>query len=345
MEENERRFTQTRTTPLRVDPLLSLLGDLADTNAADAILEGNFVAPINSDPTFVSLLPFLRRPARVEDLNIFTVESFRKGWKKMGEFTGCQGPLHFGHFKAIASDPILSEWSSLRLSRAFNSGVPAQDWLLGTDIMIEKKAGVYDMDKLRTILLFHPEFNFGNKAIGRSMMGQAERLDLMPEAQYGSRHGKSASIQVLNKVLLFELSRVQYVPLGYCSTDAKSCYDRIVHSFAALAMRRLGVPKEVTVAMFSVIKDMVRAYWLRRLGVVVLLSSHAAFSGGRARQRCGTSNLGSRQCTTIILSSFQAERRSVYIANLKRIDVYFGHGVCRRYRFNRGLTDFFLEFR
>jgi hypothetical protein len=88
MEENERRFTQTRTTPLRVDPLLSLLGDLADTNAADAILEGNFVAPINSDPTFVSLLPFLRRPARVEDLNIFTVESFRKGWKKMGEFTG-----------------------------------------------------------------------------------------------------------------------------------------------------------------------------------------------------------------------------------------------------------------
>jgi hypothetical protein len=122
--------------------------------------------------------------------------------------------------------------------------------------MIEKKPGVYDVDKLRTILLFHPEFNFGNKAIGRSMMGQAERLLLMPEAQYGSRHGKSASTQALNKVLLFELSRVQQIPMGYCSTDAKSCYDRIVHSFVALAMRRLGVPKEVTLTMFGVIKDM-----------------------------------------------------------------------------------------
>lgn len=87
-------------------------------------------------------------------------------------------------------------------------------------------------------------------------MGQAERLSLMPEAQYGSRHGKSAGIQVLNKVLLFVLSRVQRISFGYCSTDAKSCYDRIVHNFAALAMRRLGVPKEVPLTMFGMIKDM-----------------------------------------------------------------------------------------
>ena len=136
------------------------------------------------------------------------------------------------------------------------SGVPPSQWLVGTDIMIEKKSGVYDVNKLRTILLFHPEFNFGNKAIGRSMMAQAERYQLIPEAQYGSRHGKSASVQLLNKVLLFELSRAQHVPLAYCSTNAKSCYDRIVHSFAALAMRRLGVPKAATLTMFGVIKDM-----------------------------------------------------------------------------------------
>jgi len=56
-----------------------------------------------------------------------------------------------------------------------------------------------------------------------------------------------------NKVCLFELSRFQQVALGYCSTDAKSCYDRIVHSFASLAMRKWGVPKFVALTMFDVI--------------------------------------------------------------------------------------------
>jgi len=119
--------------------------------------------------------------------------------------------------------------------------------------MIEKKAGIYAVDKLRKILLFQPDFNFGSKTIGRQMMRQAEELGLFPEAQFGSRHGTSAAQQLLNKVCLFELSRVQKLPLGYCSTDAKSCYDRIVHSFASLAMRKWGVPKVVAHTMFGVI--------------------------------------------------------------------------------------------
>jgi hypothetical protein len=40
-----------------------------------------------------------------------------------------------------------------------------------------------------------------------------------------------------------------------CSNDAKSCYDRIVHSIASLSMRRLGVPLEPLASMFLTLQQ------------------------------------------------------------------------------------------
>jgi len=56
-----RRFTQTRDTPLRRAPLRQLLGDLADTDAADDILQGTFVPPQGVDEYFVALLKLLKK--------------------------------------------------------------------------------------------------------------------------------------------------------------------------------------------------------------------------------------------------------------------------------------------
>lgn len=256
VDENRRRFTQTNLTPLRVEPLRGLFGDLGETGVVEEVLSGTFEIPLGSDPGFADLVPFLKREESVSTIDIFSTEAFCRGWRKMKEWTGCQGPLHFSHFKAIAQDECLSQRAASLLRESFTSGVPEDRWLRGTDVMIEKKAGQYRVDQLRTILLFQPDFNFGNKLIGKAMMGQAERLGLLPEAQYGSRRAKSASVQLTNKVLLFELARMQAVPLGYCSTDAKSNYDRIVHSFAVLAMCRLGVPHKVALCMFRVLQGM-----------------------------------------------------------------------------------------
>ena len=43
---------------------------------------------------------------------------------------------------------------------------------------------------------------------------------------------------------------------GICSCDLKSCYDRIVHSFAALAMRRAGAAESATISMFDTIQKL-----------------------------------------------------------------------------------------
>ena len=44
----------------------------------------------------------------------------------------------------------------------FRSGYSPQRWRQATNVMILKQAGVYDIDKLRTIVLFEADFNHNN---------------------------------------------------------------------------------------------------------------------------------------------------------------------------------------
>jgi hypothetical protein len=71
-------------------------------------------------------------------------------------------------------------------------------------------------------------------------MYNAERNKRVAPEQYGSRKFYTAINQGLNKRLTFDVWRQKKQRGALCSTDAMSCYDRIVHLAAALAMRRAG---------------------------------------------------------------------------------------------------------
>jgi hypothetical protein len=55
-----------------------------------------------------------------------------------------------------------------------------------TDVAILKKAGVYNVEKMRTILLMNAEFNMNNKKLSREMMVNAELHGEIAREQYGS---------------------------------------------------------------------------------------------------------------------------------------------------------------
>lgn len=118
---------------------------------------------------------------------------------------------------------------------------------------------------MRTILLYDAAFNQNNKWIGRAAMAHSERLQLkascsdrqpMAPEQYGSRKRHQAIDQCLNKWLTFDLSRILHIPMALCSNDANSCYDRVVHSVAALCLRRIGCPEPAVVSMFDTIQNL-----------------------------------------------------------------------------------------
>ena len=120
----------------------------------------------------------------------------------------------------------------------------------------KKKEKIERVDKLRTIALLEADFNFNNKLLGRSTLHHAETNNLISKEQYGSRPGKSSIDHAIHKRLTYDLMRQMRLSGALCSNDAKSCFDRIIHSIACLAYERLGIPQPPVHCMFKSIQRM-----------------------------------------------------------------------------------------
>ena len=88
------------------------------------------------------------------------------------------------------------------------------------------------------------------------MIQKAEQGKVLVKEQYGSQKKKEAILHVLNKRLAFDILKQQKNNTGVCSCDLKSCRHRIVHSFAALAMRRAVGVESSTTRIFSTIQQL-----------------------------------------------------------------------------------------
>ena len=248
INENISRFTQSKDTPPMQEPLLSALGDLADTPEAEAILDGTYAPPPETDHYAKLLIQELRMPDNIKNnpmpQNDVTPEANRQAWKRQKESVSSEPEgLTFSHYKAGAIDPMINEFDARLRGIPYKHGFSPTHWQHITDVEILKKAGVYDIDKMRTITLMDAAFNMNNKQLGRDLMRHAELHHNLAREQYGSRKHHQSSTAATNKVLTMDLLRLRRQAGALCSNDAKSCYDRIVHNVAALAMRRQGAPK------------------------------------------------------------------------------------------------------
>jgi hypothetical protein len=63
------------------------------------------------------------------------------------------------------------------------------------------------------------------------------------------------NIRQVNKALTFDILRQMKRAGAVRSNDAKSCYDLIGHTQAALSMQRVGVPKSIINCLFTTLQD------------------------------------------------------------------------------------------
>ena len=77
-----------------------------------------------------------------------TPKEFRTSWKQMKEKTSSHGNLHFGHFKTAYqhNKNILLHYVMAELP--FRTGFSPLRWQQATNVMILKKAGLYNLEKL-----------------------------------------------------------------------------------------------------------------------------------------------------------------------------------------------------
>lgn len=169
IRENEKKYHQTDgKCPLMRGILHKHLGNTATTPEAKEILEGSYYRI----PSFLpeAIKTFLRscqtkNTTQSTSHNYFSIEHYRNAWKAAKESTG-SGQVHFGHWKAGTSDDELIYLEWLLTIIPGKHGFSPRVWQCATDVMILKKQGVLDIDKLRTIVLYESDFNFYNKCVG-----------------------------------------------------------------------------------------------------------------------------------------------------------------------------------
>ena len=120
--------------------------------------------------------------------------------------------------------------------------------------MILKKLGLIDVEKLRTLVLYEADFNHNNKFLGKSMMAHMQSQLFLAKEQY-SAPGKKCIDHVLNRRLLFDITQYSKQSLGLTGCDLSSCYDRVTHTPAMLAMSSYGIPMQPLTSMFTTIQN------------------------------------------------------------------------------------------
>ena len=260
-EENLKRFWGSYDRcPFLQEPLLSEFGTLGINANANAVLQGTYSIP-DGVPTWMTVyFNALRKPLEVKRRGFISdrvkTSDHRAYWKRAVESKSSEPRgLHNGHFKAGSTSELISQVDAALRHIPYCTGYAPANWCNITDLAIEKQPGNFSVEKMRTIQLMATEFNTNNKQLGRDMMNHAEACQILPEEHGGSRKGKQAVEQVLNKRLALDVTRQTRRAAGLVGTDAASCYDRMAHVPTSISMQRLGVKKGPVASLFRTLQN------------------------------------------------------------------------------------------
>ena len=259
-EENRKKFTQTNQTPCMQQPLRHLLGETGLTEFSNKIIDGTAVLPLTTPEYTKEFFAQLKKDDNIQLDTVkahYTTREYIDGWKKINEqISSGKSGRHYGHMKTCAEDKLLADFKSSIMNIPYTSGYSPKPWQEGNIVMIKKRINSNNISSLRTIVLMEADFNYNNKLLGEKTMYHAEQTKPLAPEQYGSRKGKSAIDQTIHKALTYDIIRQHCLPAMLCSNDAKSCYDRILHSIASIAYRRLGVESPPVQCMLESIQNM-----------------------------------------------------------------------------------------
>ena len=261
---NYNKLRMCDNTPLLRPPLRQIFGDKNNPQNVSDILNGTFTLPDTCDKYVQLLIKGLKQPETLRPHNRpfhprtkISTEDHIAGWKKMKERTssGMSG-LHFGMFKANATDPLLAELDASIRNIAYTTGHSYNRWKRGLDVQLLKRSQDFRAEKLRTILLLEADFNLNNKVLGSDAMRSGERAKALARDNYGGRRNLRANEVAMNSQLTYNSIWSRRMRAILMSNDAKGCFDSILHIIVDIALQRLGACKTALESMLETIQAM-----------------------------------------------------------------------------------------
>ena len=257
INENKKKYHQTeRTCPFIYDDQLRKdFGEHGEGNKTKALFQGKYKIPAHVDKYTSAFIQTCRQKKYHKKASFErNEEMYKRSWEKMDERISSRR-LHFGHFKAACKSKDIINLHYKMAEIPFRTGYDPKRWRNATNVMILKKVGLYDIDRLRTIVLYEADFNHNNKYFGKHMMQHTINQNMLSKEQY-SIPGRKAVDHALNRRLIFDIIRYKKSSLAMTSCDLKSCYDRIAHAPAYLAMTGYKYLSGPLISMFRCIQNM-----------------------------------------------------------------------------------------
>ena len=248
-----------------VPPLSTDLSYNSLSHQSNTILQGSYPTTHLSHPTALHIKA-LAQPPHIDPwpqklLNI-TSEEHASAWHKAKEKTlSSPSGLHFGMWKANATDPTLCKLNAIMQSIPFCTGYAMCCWLQGIDVELHNEPGNHNIEHMHTIVLIEADHNMNNKLLGCCAMTYGELHNALAPEQYGSHKHMSASQASVNNRLMYDLMCQTHQGSIVCANDAKLCYNRIMHSVLSLSLQRLGVPSAPIQSMLTTIQKM--QHWIK----------------------------------------------------------------------------------
>ena len=258
--ENPRKYHQCEkhsSSQFLQQTFIDLFGNYGEGTATKEVLNGTFDPPESMDDDtkdFLEACRFQGGPPTQQTVAARYI-NMRHLWSKRKEKTVSHNH-HMGHYKCLMQDTDLSWFFFQRAEIPLYTGYSCKRHRTCVDLMILKRARCFELSKLRTLGLLDTEFNNNNKALGFEAMNNAIKQNKISTEQF-SRPGRSAIDQTILKRCTLDHNRSRRLTYSLCSSDLAGCYDRIVHTAAALALLRLGIRHTKINSMFESIQRMV----------------------------------------------------------------------------------------
>jgi hypothetical protein len=260
----EQRYKLAYSAPIMShNKLLSDIGFTGDGVAVEAILNGTYEFPPDTDPHTQLLLT--KSAALFSSIGEDMIEDwvrrqdFQKWWRTAREATeSSKSRLHFSHYKASAKNKIISELHAVSLNTIREIGIAPDRWHQSITVLLEKVYGVRLIDKLRAICLLEADFNWLNKLIlifAHRLEQHCRKHGLVPPEQFAKSRTTCQQASLV-KNLSTDNSRILHNSLSITSADMDQCYDRANGSIAGVAARAHGVSKQSTNLMLKTMQHM-----------------------------------------------------------------------------------------
>jgi hypothetical protein len=266
IERNQRHFAQAEGTPFTRSPL-NLIASANGFNTFKDVTGADITLPDSAFIETQTVLDILRERSQdpcPEWSPTVTFDDFINALLHWREETATSpSGRHLGIYRSLvtaycdSSDEFSERDHGLTVQEkaeailqvifglaeaASRLGFYLKRWTQVVNVMIYKKLGCIELNKLRVIHLFEADFNLlVGLFFGRRAMYHQVDKGLLHAGQFGKPGGECQDA-AFSKVLTNLVSDFSKTPIGQFESDATACFDREVMNFVFACFKSTGAP-------------------------------------------------------------------------------------------------------